>query len=453
MVTRRSRLPSPVRLLGVLLAAALAVTVAPATPSSAAPTAGRVAAPSGTDVGRWDVAPLGEGRYRVSWTSPTDLQLNSDRPTIGGAGLRFGPSTVAGDARTVEAVVTAVRPPDPADLDVVLSGDRLDESGDDPSTRSGGTQPLAPPTTPLPAADPGVPGPFTTVSSDYTLPGVKLPEMPRKIEMVGHVVEPAPDQATGPRPLVVFLHGRHGVCYDPTDDDAYTEEWPCSGAFEEIPSHLGYVYIAAAAGLAGLRDGLDPGQRHQRPGLPARRRRRRRPGRDRRADTSTTGSAWPPSTRSTSTRSCSSATAAAARASTGRPSRSRSPRRTGSPARCSSPPPTSPPTPRRTCRPSPCCPTATATSPTSRARGSPTPAATWSPATPRSKSSVLVMGANHNFFNTEWTPGTAAAPSFDDWGGEARRAVRPEAPGAAQGRPAAGRGQGLHRRCRAALRR
>ena len=33
------------------------------------------------------------------------------------------------------------------------------------------------------------------------------------------------------------------------------------------------------------------------------------------------------------------------------------------------------------------------------------------------KSSVMVLGANHNFFNTEWTPGIAAAPSWDDWGG------------------------------------
>ena len=32
-------------------------------------------------------------------------------------------------------------------------------------------------------------------------------------------------------------------------------------------------------------------------------------------------------------------------------------------------------------------------------------------------SSVLVMGADHNFFNSEWTPGLSAAPSFDDWGG------------------------------------
>ena len=31
------------------------------------------------------------------------------------------------------------------------------------------------------------------------------------------------------------------------------------------------------------------------------------------------------------------------------------------------------------------------------------------------RSSVLMRGANHNFFNTEWTPGISAAPSFDDW--------------------------------------
>ena len=28
----------------------------------------------------------------------------------------------------------------------------------------------------------------------------------------------------------------------------------------------------------------------------------------------------------------------------------------------------------------------------------------------------MVLGANHNYFNTEWTPGLAAAPAEDDWG-------------------------------------
>ena len=34
------------------------------------------------------------------------------------------------------------------------------------------------------------------------------------------------------------------------------------------------------------------------------------------------------------------------------------------------------------------------------------------------KSSVMIMGANHNFFNTEWTPGLSVAPSSDDWFGD-----------------------------------
>ncbi len=34
------------------------------------------------------------------------------------------------------------------------------------------------------------------------------------------------------------------------------------------------------------------------------------------------------------------------------------------------------------------------------------------------RSTVTVLGANHNFFNTEWTPGQSEAPSNDDWYGE-----------------------------------
>jgi hypothetical protein len=31
------------------------------------------------------------------------------------------------------------------------------------------------------------------------------------------------------------------------------------------------------------------------------------------------------------------------------------------------------------------------------------------------RSAVIALGCNHNYFNTEWTPGLAKAPSFDDW--------------------------------------
>ena len=47
-------------------------------------------------------------------------------------------------------------------------------------------------------------------------------------------------------------------------------------------------------------------------------------------------------------------------------------------------------------------------------------------------SAVYMVGANHNYFNSEWTPGQAEAPAFDDFWTDpssrtrsARRAPRP----------------------------
>ncbi|WP_345463143.1 hypothetical protein [Nocardioides marinquilinus] len=236
----------------VPVVAGLALTTAPAAPAAPAARTAPASAPAdepdpadqpGRDRGAWRVTALGEGRYEVTWTSPTRLPTNTDRPVVTGAGLDFAEPTVDAAGRTVQTVVTADAAPRAADLDVVLSGDRLDEPGFDPAAGARAPVSAAPPTTPLPAADPATPGPFRTVTSDYELPGVKLRGMPEPIEMVGHVVEPAADAATGPRPLVLFLHGRHGVCYDPTDPDAYSDRWPCSGRFEEIPSQLGYDYV------------------------------------------------------------------------------------------------------------------------------------------------------------------------------------------------------------------
>ena len=39
------------------------------------------------------------------------------------------------------------------------------------------------------------------------------------------------------------------------------------------------------------------------------------------------------------------------------------------------------------------------------------------------KSTVWVMGANHNFFNTVWTPGKYAYSTSDDWGASSTDSV------------------------------
>lgn len=201
-----------------------------------------VAAPPDPAGPGWQVVDLGNGRFEVSWTSTADLPLGSDRPTITGDGLSFGPPTVDDDGRTVSAVVTAAAAPDPRVLDVLLSGDRLDEAGFDPSGGAAADALPERPTTTLAADDPGAPGPYSTATSDYELPALSLAGMPEPVEMVGHVVEPVPEAATGPRPLVLFLHGRHSVCYLPGGGEP-SEEWPCQAPAEEIPSHLGYDYV------------------------------------------------------------------------------------------------------------------------------------------------------------------------------------------------------------------
>ncbi|WP_327699472.1 hypothetical protein [Streptomyces sp. NBC_00459] len=124
------------------------------------------------------------------------------------------------------------------DLQVHAGGRRLDAAGL-AAVPDGRRAPVAPPA-PAPAnpVDPGKPGSYRTVSGEYTLDPVKLPGMPVPVEMKAVVV--APTGATGRRPLALFLHGRHSTCYKPGSDDV-TGEWPCPAGEKQIPSYRGYL--------------------------------------------------------------------------------------------------------------------------------------------------------------------------------------------------------------------
>ncbi len=244
------RTPASSALLAAGVALLLPLTSAAAAPVAAAPTAAASAAADQAP-GRWEVRARGTGAYQVSWHSPSRFPITSDRPTVvssGGDSLRIGPPTVSADGRTVSALVGSARRPVPSDFDVMLSGDRLDEPGDDRLVSAGqATAPRSGPVegrAPEIAVDPGEPGDLETVTSDYTLDPVKLPGMRQPIEMVGHVVEPAPGQLDAAAPLVLFQHGRHSVCYrTESGDGGGGGRWPCRPPFAEIPSQLGYDYV------------------------------------------------------------------------------------------------------------------------------------------------------------------------------------------------------------------
>lgn len=104
------------------------------------------------------------------------------------------------------------------------------------------------PTTMMAAAptvdtNPAAPGNFTIRRALYTLAdGLSIEAYPFPIEVLAEVTDPP--QATL-CPLVLFLHGRHATCYQTVGPNATDSgDWPCLPGWRPIPSHEGYRYVA-----------------------------------------------------------------------------------------------------------------------------------------------------------------------------------------------------------------
>jgi Secretion system C-terminal sorting domain len=103
-----------------------------------------------------------------------------------------------------------------------------------------------------PLPDPGLPGPHTVIKKEYNLgDGAYYPPSfsPHAVEVRGSVHYPA-DLANGPYPVIVFLHGRHSTCYDTLTFSDYLE-WPCSAGHVSITSYEGYDYAATTLASHG----------------------------------------------------------------------------------------------------------------------------------------------------------------------------------------------------------
>ncbi|SDT03402.1 hypothetical protein SAMN04488570_3348 [Nocardioides scoriae] len=205
----------------------------PAPDGTADPSAGPA-----TPVG-WSVAEDGAGGAVATWRSAEPIPVTSARPEVTLAGQPVAPVTLAADGRGLSVAV----PPgtDPADLAVTLSGQPLDGPAPAPSARSLGA--AAGDEGPLFGFDPGRAGSYAVTTSDYSLPGFSYPGFPGQLEMAGHVVVPRADQLRAAAPLVLFLHGRHQACWSPKRPDAFGDGWPCAKGFQPVPSQLGYDYL------------------------------------------------------------------------------------------------------------------------------------------------------------------------------------------------------------------
>jgi len=85
-------------------------------------------------------------------------------------------------------------------------------------------------------------GPDKVASTEYTFGDTAFnpPDFPGPIELTASVHYPK-GLADGPYPLVVLLHGRHSTCYQGSQAAG---GWPCPEGWKSIPSYQGYDYLA-----------------------------------------------------------------------------------------------------------------------------------------------------------------------------------------------------------------
>ena len=225
---------------GVTAVAVLAALAGSPGPAQAKPPAPLVASADSELPAGWRVTGEGGARELV-WRSDRTVPMGDARVEFHADGRLLGVPQAGRDGRTFRlALDTATPLKDLKDLQVLAGGRRLDASADDSGARSGSSVAAAQPPAPLPAnaVDPGRPGSYRTTTGEYDLAPVKLPGFAQPVEMQAVVV--APKGATGKRPLALFLHGRHTTCYKPGSDDA-GGEWPCPAGMKSIPSYKGYL--------------------------------------------------------------------------------------------------------------------------------------------------------------------------------------------------------------------
>ncbi|MFD3840064.1 hypothetical protein ACFWWC_28010 [Streptomyces sp. NPDC058642] len=180
----------------------------------------------------------GEGAAReLVWRAAKHVPMGDARVEFRAGERLLGVPQPAKDGRTFRLNLAEATAKGLTELQVTAGGRRLDVSDDDQGKASR-VSPKQSAALPANSVDPGKPGSYRTVSGEYELDPVRLPGYRAPIEMRAEVV--APKGATGARPLALFLHGRHSTCYKPGAEDDVTGEWPCPDGYKSIPSYRGY---------------------------------------------------------------------------------------------------------------------------------------------------------------------------------------------------------------------
>jgi hypothetical protein len=244
------------RALSALLATGTAGALLLATPAAAAPVAGvelaggralmQTPAPVTSRTVNGFTVQQADGLQTITWDVVGTLPMGGARPEFAVDGVVVGAPTPSPDGRRLVLRSAGLGEVDPASLSTVAAGRRLDAAGagvaEQQEEAAGRLGPLGALTTaarpPALSPDPAARGRYATRSFTDRLPSMPIAGLPRRVEVLGDVV--APVGAKGPRPVVLLLPGRHATCYDA---DQVSIDWPCAPGFRPIPSQRGYRYL------------------------------------------------------------------------------------------------------------------------------------------------------------------------------------------------------------------
>jgi hypothetical protein len=91
--------------------------------------------------------------------------------------------------------------------------------------------------------DPGAPGPLPVTREEYNFGDTAFQptNFPGPVELRASIHYPT-NLPAGPYPVILFLHGRHATCFNGAG--AQFLQWPCAAGNQPIPSYQGYDYVA-----------------------------------------------------------------------------------------------------------------------------------------------------------------------------------------------------------------
>ncbi|MEO3936776.1 hypothetical protein V3N99_08455 [Dermatophilaceae bacterium Soc4.6] len=245
--TRRNSATTEVaaRLLTALTVTALAAAALTSTAAADSGPSGVTSAPTVPPLpAGWTLTRTPGAPAELTWHASGPVRMGDAALEVKAGSTLLGRGRESSDLRSVSVTLPTGLDPatlSGADLSVSAGARRLDRVAITAGAAPGARQPASPlPAQGPPAAvDPGTPGSLPTASGEYALPGLQVPGIPAPVEVTALVVGPTVAAAgTSPRPLVLLLHGRHGTCY--TTNGLDSGDWPCPAGWLPIPSYRGY---------------------------------------------------------------------------------------------------------------------------------------------------------------------------------------------------------------------